>query len=99
MLSKKKLIFLEKISKRVRTEVVKMLSLSGSGHPGGSLSSADFLTNLYFSGLLKFNKKNFKSRDRDLVILSAGHYCPTLYAILAIKNFFQFETFKKFKKV
>lgn len=98
MLSKKKLIFLEKISKRVRTEVVKMLSLSGSGHPGGSLSSADFLTNLYFSGLLKFNKKNFKSRDRDLVILSAGHYCPTLYAILAIKNFFSLKLLKSLRK-
>jgi len=98
MLSKKKILILKKISKKVRMEVVKMLSLSGSGHPGGSLSSADFLTNLYFSGLLRFSKKNFKSKHRDLVILSAGHYCPTLYAILAIKKFFNVKLLKSLRK-
>jgi len=98
MLSKRKILSLQNTSKRIRYEVIKMLSLSGSGHPGGSLSSADLLTNLYFSNILKFNKKNLRSKSRDLVILSAGHYCPTLYAILAIKKFFNIKLLKNLRK-
>ena len=64
-----------------------MLSSAGSGHPGGSLSSTDILVSLYFSGYLNISRKNYKSQTRDVVILSAGHYCPALYAILAEKNF------------
>ena len=66
-----------------------MLSSAGSGHPGGSLSSTDILVSLYFSGYLNISKKNYKSQARDVVILSAGHYCPALYAILAEKKFYK----------
>ena len=57
-LSKKKLLQLNSYSKKIRYEVLRMLNLAGSGHPGGSLSSLDMLVNLYFSGVLNLNKKN-----------------------------------------
>jgi transketolase len=98
MISKKKIASLNTISKKVRYKVIEMLNKSGSGHPGGSLSSADILVHLYFSDLIKFSKKNYKSKKRDVVILSAGHYCPTLYAILAYKKFFNINLLNKLRK-
>jgi transketolase len=89
-----------KISQKIRLEILQMLATAKSGHPGGSLSSADIFVNLYFSGLVDVNKKNFKSRVRDFIILSAGHYCPALYAVLAYKKFFsksKLKTLRKFK--
>ena len=91
--------YLENLSKNIRLEIIKMLAEAKSGHPGGSLSSADIFVSLYFSGLVNINKKNFKLRTRDYIILSAGHYCPALYAVLAYKNFFNKKKIKNIKKV
>ena len=91
---------LKKLSKKIRLEILEMLTEAKSGHPGGSLSSADIFVSLYFSGLVDVNKNNFKSRIRDFVILSAGHYCPALYAVLAYKQFFsksKLRTLRKYK--
>jgi len=91
---------LKNLSQKIRLEILKMLSEAKSGHPGGSLSSADIFVSLYFSGLLDISKNNFKSRIRDFVILSAGLYCPALYAVLAYKNFFaksKLKTLRKYK--
>lgn len=90
---------LEKISKEIRLEIIKMLISAGSGHPGGSLSSTDILVSLYFSGFLNITKKKFKSNKRDVVILSAGHYCPALYAILSKKKFFKKTILKTLRKI
>lgn len=59
----------------LRLSVLEMINSASSGHIGGSLSSVEIMTALYFSDLFNF--------DRDHFILSAGHLCPTLYAILA----------------
>ena len=91
---------LKKLSKKIRLEILEMLTEAKSGHPGGSLSSADIFVSLYFSGLVDVHKNNFKSRIRDFVILSAGHYCPALYAVLAYKQFFsksKLRTLRKYK--
>lgn len=91
---------LKKLSKKIRLEILEMLTEAKSGHPGGSLSSADIFVSLYFSGLVDVHKNNFKSRIRDFVILSAGHYCPALYAVLAYKQFFsksKLKTLRKYK--
>jgi len=90
--------YLENLSKNIRLEIIKMLAEAKSGHPGGSLSSADIFVSLYFSGLVNINKKNFKLRTRDYIILSAGHYCPALYAVLAYKNFFNKKKLKTLRK-
>lgn len=70
------------ISASVRKDIIKMLGLAGSGHPGGSLSSVELLVGLYFNHM-KFNPKNPNDPDRDYFVLSKGHVCPVLYAVLA----------------
>lgn len=78
---------LSKIALTIRRHVIKMLGLAASGHPGGSLSSTDILTALYFH-YLKHDPKNPKWADRDRMIFSKGHGCPALYAALAEAGYF-----------
>ena len=61
-----------------------------SGHPGGSLSAADMFTYLYFREL-NVDPANPQWSDRDRFVLSKGHCCPSLYAVLALKGFFSWD--------
>lgn len=70
------------MSANVRKDIIKMLALAGTGHPGGSLSSVELLVSLYFKHM-KFNPKDTNDQNRDYFILSKGHVCPVLYAVLA----------------
>lgn len=72
----------------LRTEVVKMLVNAGTGHSAGPLGSADFWTMLFFGGLINYKADEPWWEERDRVVLSAGHYCPILYAVLAEAGFF-----------
>ena len=61
-----------------------------SGHPGGSLSAADIFTYLYFKEMnVKPEQPDWEDRDR--FVLSKGHCCPSLYATLALKGFFDWN--------
>lgn len=62
-----------------------MITVAGSGHPGGSLSCLDLLVTL-FSNHLKHSKTEDPNRDR--FILSKGHGVPALYAVLAEHGYF-----------
>ena len=73
---------LEKIAKRVRYKIVKMVGLAKSGHPGGSLSATDVIVALYFK-LMNYDPKNPYKKDRDRFVLSKGHAAPALYAVLS----------------
>src|SRR3990167_7298072 len=79
---------LEVKANEIRAEVIKMLVEAGTGHPAGALGSADFWTLLYLGGLIKINPQDPWNEERDRVVLSAGHYCPVLYAVLAEAGFF-----------
>lgn len=72
----------------LRQEVVKMLVNAGTGHSAGPLGSADFWTMLFFGGLINYKAEEPWWEDRDRVVLSAGHYCPILYAVLAEAGYF-----------
>ena len=61
-----------------------------SGHPGGSLSAADMFTYLYFKEM-NVDPQNPAWADRDRFVLSKGHCCPSLYAVLALKGYFAWE--------
>ena len=61
-----------------------------SGHPGGSLSAADIFTYLYFKEM-HVDPQNPAWEDRDRFVLSKGHCCPSLYATLALKGFFDWN--------
>lgn len=71
----------------VRRDVIKMLGIAGSGHPGGSLSATDILVILY-AHFLNHDVKNPKWPDRDRLIFSKGHGCPALYSVLAREGYF-----------
>jgi transketolase len=70
------------ISKSMRRRVIEMITEAKSGHPGGSLSAVEILVTLYFD-VLRHDPANPHWKDRDRFILSKGHACPILYAIMA----------------
>ncbi len=80
-------------ARQYRRDVLDMLYTCQSGHPGGSLSCVEILQALY-ENVMKYDPKNPKWADRDRMVLSKGHACPTLYAILADKGFFPREELK-----
>lgn len=69
-----------------------------SGHPGGSLSAADMFTYLYFKEM-NVDPSNPAWEDRDRFVLSKGHCCPSLYAILALKGYFEWKELEVLRHV
>ncbi|MBQ6559998.1 MAG: transketolase [Erysipelotrichaceae bacterium] len=72
---------LKKHAQNVRRNIIEMVYAAQSGHPGGSLGSADILTYLYFEEM-NITDTNKASTDRDRFVLSKGHCSPGLYGIL-----------------
>src|SRR5438874_12369410 len=70
------------IAKRVRRDIVTMITAAKSGHPGGSLSAVELVVELYFDWM-RIDPKNPAKPDRDRFILSKGHAAPVLYAAMA----------------
>ncbi|MGO9613961.1 MAG: transketolase [Dissulfurispiraceae bacterium] len=90
--------FLKEQARRVRIEILKMLTAAGSGHTGGSLSAADIVTALYFY------KMRHKSDDpkwslRDRFVLSKGHAAPLLYTVLALTGYFDISFLQNLRKI
>lgn len=71
------------ICKKIRRHIIEMTGAAKSGHPGGSLSAVEILVALYFGGQLRHDPANPTWPDRDRFILSKGHACPVLYAVMA----------------
>ena len=70
------------IANRMRHNIITMLEAAGTGHPGGSLSSADIMATLFFSGVMGTDPADPKNPARDRFVLSKGHIAPALYAVL-----------------
>ena len=90
---------LKSISKEIRKDIVKMLTESASGHPGGSLSATDIMTVLFFKEM-NLDPNNETDPNRDRFVLSKGHAAPVLYSALARRGYFPVEelsTLRKFK--
>ena len=92
------LLKLRKMANRLRLKVIEMLFNAKSGHPGGALSSAEIISTLYFGDILNIYPNDPYSLERDIFILSAGHYCPIWYAALAFKGFFEEEKLNTLRK-
>ena len=90
---------LKKIANDVRIDVVRMLTKAGSGHSGGSLGVVDILVSLYFGGVLNYNPKKPHWQARDRFILSNGHVCPALYAVLARAGYFRKSKLRTLRKI
>ena len=81
---------LEKIALKIRMGIIEGTHAAKAGHPGGSLSSTDILTYLYFEHM-NIDPAEPKKADRDRFVLSKGHAAPALYATLAQRGFFDVE--------
>ena len=79
---------LSKIANEVRKDIVTSIHAAKAGHPGGSLSSADILTFLYFEEMKGIDPADPKKEGRDRFVLSKGHAAPVLYAALAERGYF-----------
>ncbi len=91
---------LQEIASQVRRDIIRMVNMAGSGHPGGSLGSADILTSLFFSEM-NHDPKNW-NRDgvnKDIFFLSAGHLSPLFYSVLARSGYFPVEELGTFRKL
>ena len=93
-----KVQFLEQKAIELRSTILTMIHEAGSGHPGGSLSAADYVTALYFDEM-KIDPQNPKMFDRDRFILSKGHACPVWYSVLALKGYFDYEIIHTLRKM
>ena len=90
---------LKKIASQVRRDIVRMVSDVSSGHPGGSLGCADYLTVLYFH---QMNHKVSFSMDavgEDVFYLSNGHISPVFYSVLARYGYFPVNELGTFRKI
>ncbi|MCK4904627.1 transketolase [bacterium] len=72
-----------------RGDIIKMTTLAGSGHPGGSLSSIDILTTLY--SYAKVDPKEPYHPLRDRIIISCGHISPGVYSTLGRLGFINID--------
>lgn len=89
---------LEKRAVKIRESIVEMLLEAKSGHSAGPLGMADVFTALYFH-ILKHDPKNPDWPERDRLILSNGHICPVLYAVMAHAGYFPIEELKTLRKL
>ena len=87
------------IATQIRRDILRMVNGANSGHPGGSLGCADFITALYFK-IMKHNPAfDMDAREEDVFILSNGHISPVLYAALARSGYFDPKELSTFRKI
>lgn len=89
---------LEEKAINIRRNIVEMVYMASSGHPGGALSIADILTVLYFTEM-EISPLNPKDENRDRFILSKGHASPALYATLVERGFIKKDELRKFRSI
>ena len=91
---------LQDIASQVRRDIIRMTALAQSGHPGGSLGCADFLTALYFN-VMNINPNRFKmdGEGEDVFFLSIGHISPVFYSVLAHRGYFPNAELATFRKI
>lgn len=85
-------------ARKLRKDIITMIYQAASGHPGGALSVLDILIVLYYI-IMKVDPKNYLDPERDRLVLSKGHACPALYAVLADRGFFPPGWLDAFRKI
>ena len=90
---------LKEVATQVRRDIVRMVHGVQSGHPGGSLGCADFLTALYFDIMKHDNNFSMDGIGEDLFFLSNGHISPVFYSVLARSGYFPVSELATFRKL
>ena len=91
---------LQQIATQVRRDILRMTTNAKSGHPGGSLGTADWFVAMNFN-LMDFEPKNFtmSGEGEDMLFVSQGHITPVIYSTMARRGYFpvsELNTFRKF---
>lgn len=91
---------LKNIASQVRRDILRLVHAQASGHPGGSLGTADYFTALYFK-IMKINPRNFtmEGNDEDVFFLSNGHLSAVWYSVLARSGYFPLSELKSFRMI
>jgi transketolase len=91
---------LPEIARQVRRDILRMVHAVNSGHPGGSLGCADYLTALYFH-YMNHDPNHFTGHGngQDIFIMSNGHISPVFYSVLARSGYFPKEELGTFRKL
>ena len=89
---------LPETARQVRRDILRMVHRVSSGHPGGSLGCADYLTALYFQ-YMNHNPHNFdpKGNGEDVFVMSNGHISPVFYSVLARSGYFPVDELNTFR--
>ena len=91
---------LTQIASQVRRDIVRMTNGSASGHPGGSLGCADFITALYWNQMnIDPSAWSMNGEGEDLFFLSNGHISPMWYSALARRGYFKVPELATFRKI
>ncbi len=92
---------LVKLATQVRRDIIRMVNKAKSGHPGGSLGCADFLTYLFFEQMNISSPETVKANgdNQDMFFLSNGHISPVLYSVMARFGYIPLEELASFRKL
>lgn len=87
------------VASQVRRDIVRMVHGVQSGHPGGSLGCADFVTALYFHAMKHDTNFSMDAKNEDVFFLSNGHTSPLFYSVLARAGYFDVKELATFRKL
>ena len=91
---------LQKFVSQVRRDIVRMVHAVQSGHPGGSLGCAEFMSVLYNEVMVHHPEKwEMDGVNQDLFFLSNGHISPLFYSVLARTGYFPASELASFRKI
>jgi transketolase len=89
---------LAQMARRMRQDIIICTTTAGSGHPGGSLSSTDFLVALYFN-VARHDPREPKWAGRDRIFFSKAHITPAIYSVMALSGYFPEEDLVGFRRL
>lgn len=90
---------LQDIASQVRRDIIRQTNAAASGHPGGSLGCADFMTALYFQVMDRNPQFHMEGKNEDVFFLSNGHISPLFYSVLARNGYFPVNELNDFRKI
>ncbi|MDR2406970.1 MAG: transketolase [Bacteroidales bacterium] len=91
---------LQSIATQIRRDILRMVYEAQSGHVGGSLGCADFMTALFYE-IMDSDPANFtmEGKNEDMFFLSNGHISPVYYAVMARRGYFPVSELSTFRKL
>ncbi len=86
-------------TQQVRRDILRMVHAVNSGHPGGSLGCAEFISCLYQDVMEYQTDFDMDGKNEDLFFLSNGHISPVFYSVLARSGYFPITELATFRKL